>query len=120
MSRLRVLLADDHRILAEGLKSLLVSEFDVVDLVEDGRAMIAAAKALQGFMTARRRAEHSHIVLGTAPQKGHQALLRLPRQRLHQRRALGLSCVPEGLGIAALGKLPGQLGQSRAGPARKP
>ena len=46
MNRVRVLLADDHRIVAEGLKSLLVAEFDLVGVVEDGRAMVAAAKAL--------------------------------------------------------------------------
>jgi DNA-binding NarL/FixJ family response regulator len=45
--RPRVLLADDHRIVAEGLKSLLVEEFDLVGLVEDGRALIAAAKTLR-------------------------------------------------------------------------
>jgi DNA-binding NarL/FixJ family response regulator len=47
VSRVRVLLADDHRIVAEGLKSLLVPEFDLVGLVEDGRAMVEAAKALR-------------------------------------------------------------------------
>lgn len=47
MSRVRVLLADDHRIVAEGLKSLLAAEFDLLDVVEDGRAMVAAAKALR-------------------------------------------------------------------------
>jgi DNA-binding NarL/FixJ family response regulator len=47
MSRLdrpRVLLADDHRIVAEGLKSLLSTEFELVGVVEDGRALIEAAK----------------------------------------------------------------------------
>lgn len=47
MSRVRVLLADDHRIVAEGLRSLLIAEFDLVDVVEDGRAMVASAKALR-------------------------------------------------------------------------
>ena len=47
MSRVRVLLADDHRILAEGLRSLLVPEFDLIGVVEDGRAMVEAAKALK-------------------------------------------------------------------------
>jgi DNA-binding NarL/FixJ family response regulator len=47
MKRARVLLADDHRVVAEGLKSILSAEFDVADVVEDGRAMIAAAKALR-------------------------------------------------------------------------
>lgn len=47
MNRPRILLADDHRILLEALRSLLSDEFEVVDLAEDGRAMIAAARKLQ-------------------------------------------------------------------------
>jgi DNA-binding NarL/FixJ family response regulator len=47
VSRVRVLLADDHRILVEGLKSLLVPEFDLIGVVEDGRAMVEAAKTLR-------------------------------------------------------------------------
>ncbi|MGZ9066941.1 MAG: response regulator [Burkholderiales bacterium] len=47
MRRARVLLADDHRVVAEGLKSLLSAEFDVVGVVEDGRAMLLAATALR-------------------------------------------------------------------------
>ena len=44
MKRPRVLLADDHRLIAEGLKSLLSTDFDVVGVVEDGRALVEAAK----------------------------------------------------------------------------
>lgn len=44
MKRPRVILADDHRIVSEGLKSLLVEEFELVAIVEDGRALIDAAK----------------------------------------------------------------------------
>jgi len=47
MKRIRVLLADDHRIVAEGLKGLLESEFELVGLVEDGWALLAAAKELR-------------------------------------------------------------------------
>jgi DNA-binding NarL/FixJ family response regulator len=47
MKRIRVLLADDHRIVAEGLKGLLESEFELVGMVEDGRALLAAAKELK-------------------------------------------------------------------------
>jgi DNA-binding NarL/FixJ family response regulator len=46
MRKPRVLLADDHRILAEGLRSLLEPEFELVDIVEDGRALVARAKEL--------------------------------------------------------------------------
>jgi DNA-binding NarL/FixJ family response regulator len=45
--RPRVLLADDHRLVAEGLKSLLTPEFELLDVVEDGRALVAAAKKLR-------------------------------------------------------------------------
>ena len=47
MSRPRVLLADDHRMMAEGLKALLHDEFELVGIVEDGRAMIEAAEKLR-------------------------------------------------------------------------
>jgi DNA-binding NarL/FixJ family response regulator len=47
VSRPRVLLADDHRVVAEGLKRLLAEDFELIGLVEDGRALVAAAKKLQ-------------------------------------------------------------------------
>jgi len=47
MKRPSVLLADDHRLVAEGLKSLLSAEFELVGVVEDGRALIAAARKLR-------------------------------------------------------------------------
>lgn len=47
MRRARVLLADDHRIVAEGLKGLLESEYELVGIVEDGRALVEAADRLQ-------------------------------------------------------------------------
>jgi DNA-binding NarL/FixJ family response regulator len=47
MTKPRVLLADDHRMVAEGLKGLLVEEFEVVGIVEDGRALVAAARKLR-------------------------------------------------------------------------
>ena len=43
----RVLLADDHLMVAEALKSLLTPEFDLVGVVEDGRALIEAAGELR-------------------------------------------------------------------------
>jgi DNA-binding NarL/FixJ family response regulator len=45
--RPRVLLADDHRLVAEALKSLLAPDFDLVGVVEDGRALIEAARTLK-------------------------------------------------------------------------
>ncbi len=47
MTRPRVLLADDHTIVTEGLKSILEPEFELVGTVEDGRAMLLAAEELQ-------------------------------------------------------------------------
>ncbi len=37
LTRPRVLLADDHRMVSEGLKSLLADTFELVGVVEDGR-----------------------------------------------------------------------------------
>ena len=47
MSRARVLLADDHRGAADALKSLLERDFEVVAVVEDGLALVEAARRLQ-------------------------------------------------------------------------
>jgi DNA-binding NarL/FixJ family response regulator len=46
MKKPRVLLADDHQIMLEGLKSLLGGEFEVVGSVEDGRALVDQAATL--------------------------------------------------------------------------
>jgi DNA-binding NarL/FixJ family response regulator len=45
--RPRVLIADDHLLVAEGLKSLLVPEFDLVGVVADGLALVEAAGRLR-------------------------------------------------------------------------
>lgn len=45
--RPRVLLADDHLLVAEALESLLTPEFDLVGVVEDGRALVEAAASLR-------------------------------------------------------------------------
>jgi DNA-binding NarL/FixJ family response regulator len=47
VTRVRVLLADDHRIVADGLKRLLEPEFELLGVVEDGRALLAAARELK-------------------------------------------------------------------------
>lgn len=43
MSKVRVLLADDHQILAQGIRSLLEPEYDVLAVVSDGHELVAAA-----------------------------------------------------------------------------
>jgi DNA-binding NarL/FixJ family response regulator len=47
MRRPRVLLADDHEILVDGLKSVLEPHYEVVGAVLDGRALLEAAAKLQ-------------------------------------------------------------------------
>jgi DNA-binding NarL/FixJ family response regulator len=47
MRRARVLLADDHQIVAEGLRSLLETEFDIIGMVSDGRALVEATQQLR-------------------------------------------------------------------------
>jgi len=41
--RPRILIADDHNLVAELCRRLLETEFDVVGVVADGRAMVRAA-----------------------------------------------------------------------------
>ena len=47
MKKPRLLLADDHTILLEGLKALLAPEFDVVATASHGRAVLEAAQKVQ-------------------------------------------------------------------------
>ena len=47
MKKPRVLLADDHKIVLEGLRGLLEPEFELVGCVEDGRALVHAAAELR-------------------------------------------------------------------------
>lgn len=46
MKKPRLLLADDHRMVAEGLRGLLEPEYQLVGIVEDGRALLEAADRL--------------------------------------------------------------------------
>ena len=47
MNQPRLLLADDHRIVVEGLRSILGVEYELVGIVEDGRGLIEAARRLR-------------------------------------------------------------------------
>jgi DNA-binding NarL/FixJ family response regulator len=47
MKRPRVLLADDHQMMADALKGVLEPRYEVVGTVNDGRALLAAASTLQ-------------------------------------------------------------------------
>ena len=44
--RLRVLIAEDHKAVAQQLRLLLEFECDVIDVVNDGRSLVAAVEAL--------------------------------------------------------------------------
>jgi DNA-binding NarL/FixJ family response regulator len=46
-TKLRLLLADDHKLVLEGLRKILEPEFEVAGTVEDGRALLAAAAQLR-------------------------------------------------------------------------
>ena len=47
MNRTRVLLADDHAVVAQGLEALLKDSFDIVGVVHDGRSLLDAAETLR-------------------------------------------------------------------------
>ena len=47
MIRPRVLLADDHTIVAQGLSSILEPEYELVGIAEDGRELVAAYERLR-------------------------------------------------------------------------
>ena len=46
MNRPRLVVADDHRIVAEGLRQLLEPEFELLGIVENGRQLLEAARRL--------------------------------------------------------------------------
>jgi DNA-binding NarL/FixJ family response regulator len=47
MGRPKILLADDHKMFAQGLESLLQDEFELLATVEDGQALVDAAVRLK-------------------------------------------------------------------------
>ena len=47
MPKTRVLLADDHAIVAEGFAALLRDNFELAGVVHDGRALVSAAESLE-------------------------------------------------------------------------
>lgn len=48
--KLRLLIADNHRLVSEACKQLLEPEFDVVDIVTDGRELVQAAMRSRSFV----------------------------------------------------------------------
>ena len=47
MKRKRILLADDHKFITEGLKNLLEPDYEVIGTVSDGKALLEEAARLQ-------------------------------------------------------------------------
>jgi len=47
VKRPRVILADDHKLVAEALRNLIASDFDVVAIASDGHELLALAEALK-------------------------------------------------------------------------
>lgn len=47
MKRKRILLADDHKFITEGLKNLLEPDFDVIGIVSDGKALVQEVARLK-------------------------------------------------------------------------
>jgi DNA-binding NarL/FixJ family response regulator len=47
MGRPRILLADDHRSMLEGVCSLLQPHFEVIGMVGDGRTLVSEAQRLE-------------------------------------------------------------------------
>ena len=47
MARPRILLGDDHDLIIEGLRSLLIKEFDVVGVASNGRELVAETERLK-------------------------------------------------------------------------
>ena len=45
--RKRILIADDHEMILEGVSKLLSPDFDIVGQVKDGRAVVAQARTLE-------------------------------------------------------------------------
>ena len=46
MTRARILIADDHKMFAQGLLGLLEDDFDLLETVADGQALVDAAQSL--------------------------------------------------------------------------
>ncbi|KAA3611851.1 MAG: DNA-binding response regulator [Planctomycetota bacterium] len=46
MKRFRLILADDHRIFAEGLERILAEHYELIDLVHDGKSLLQAVDSL--------------------------------------------------------------------------
>ncbi len=63
MKRPKVLLADDHAMVAEGLVNLLESDFDLVGTVSNGRELVASAEKLGPVLRYRSLSQQASLRL---------------------------------------------------------
>jgi DNA-binding NarL/FixJ family response regulator len=111
VKRPRIVLADDHPIVAEGLRSLLAARYDVVGVVADGRALLEAASSLEPDVvvadiamphvngieaTHRLRQEQPHIKV---------VILTMHREEAYVRRAMEAGAAGYVLKVAAADEL---------------
>ncbi|MFM9064637.1 MAG: response regulator transcription factor [Pirellula sp.] len=47
MNRVKVLIADDHRIVADGLRTILEPQYDLVGIAENDRSLVDKATTLE-------------------------------------------------------------------------
>jgi DNA-binding NarL/FixJ family response regulator len=121
MSRRRLVLADDHRIVAEGLHGLLAPFYDVVAVVGDGYALLDAAARLKPDVvvadvtmpglggieaTARLAREHPDIRV---------VILTMHRHEAYARRALEAGALGYVLKVAAPDELVSAIEAALAG-----
>lgn len=118
----RILLADDHRIVAEGLKNLLAQDFEIIGMVEDGQALIDAANRLRPDVIVADitmpglNGIEALKILKTSDPKVRIVFLTMHSETAYARRALdaGASgfvlkhCAPEELVLAVRAALAGQ------------
>ena len=85
MKRPRILLADDHQMVAEGLKDLLSDEFEVVGLASDGRALVeAAARLLPDVIVADITMPHLNGIEAMVELKKHVPRAKIVFLTMHQ------------------------------------
>jgi len=90
MRRPTILIADDHAVVAEGLASLLRSEFTVVGTAPDGAALLAMARRLK-----------PDIVVTDMAMPGVTGLDALRRQGVDARRILLVGGVAQNPAVSA-------------------
>ncbi len=121
MNRPRILLADDHRIVAEGLERLLVPDFDLIGVVSDGHQLLEAAARLQPdvvvtdiSMPGLNGIEAIGRLKRENP-KVRVVVLTMHRDLAYARRALALGALGYVLKHAAHGELVGAIRAALAG-----